>query len=143
MSQPQTLHPPQHRSRVSGRLLLFILLAAPSGWILQELLGWAIASQQCGMRSAQEAAAMVRAGSPWFWLLIAIAFLLALSGTLAAWTAWRATRAEKSGSGHHLAELGEGRTRFLAMCGLITSAGFLLALLFHLVQLVAAPLCGK
>lgn len=139
----QTLHPASHRSRVSGRRLLFILLAAPGAWMLMELLGWAIASRQCGLRAAQWSGELVRGGSWLLYVLIAAAFVLALAATLSAWTAWRATRDEKSGAGQQLAQLGEGRTRFLAMCGLIISSGFFLALLFVLLQLVAAPLCGR
>jgi hypothetical protein len=54
---------------------------------------------------------------------------------------WRKTRHEMSGSAHYLLEVGEGRTRFLAMFGVFTSGGFLIAFIFSAAMLFLIPLC--
>ena len=124
-------------------MMLYALLAAPAGWGLEELIGWAIASRHCGLRSAQLAGDLTRGMMPSFFILTVVAFALALTGSAVAWRAWQRTRGEKRDSGHHAAELGEGRTRFMALWALITSVSFSITLLFHAIPLWVAPLCGK
>jgi hypothetical protein len=40
-----------------------------------------------------------------------------------------------------LIERGEGRTRFLAMCGLMLSIGFFVAITFTSITLLLSPVC--
>jgi hypothetical protein len=46
---------------------------------------------------------------------------------LVSWRNWQISGAEKAGSALHLLEGGDGRTRFMAMVGMISSGLFLLA----------------
>jgi hypothetical protein len=59
-----------------------------------------------------------------------IAVAICVVAGLVAWRNWRRTRAEKEGSGYHLIESGDGRSRFMAMVGMICSGLFLLATAF-------------
>jgi len=54
---------------------------------------------------------------------------------------WRAARREAGGDPQLLIERGEGRTRFLAMCGLLVGCGFVIATLFSSVALLISPVC--
>jgi hypothetical protein len=69
------------------------------------------------------------------------ALAVGLIGFLIACRNWSATRHEQGGSSQHLIERGEGRTRFLAMCGILVAAGFVTATAFTSVTLVFSPIC--
>jgi len=68
--------------------------------------------------------------------------VISIVGVAMSWQAWQRSRDEKPGSANHLAQLGKGRTRFLALTALVSSASFTAGLLFHVVQMWLAPLCG-
>jgi hypothetical protein len=139
-------HPSPARREVGPFRLLFGLLAAPLAWWAEELFSYGVASRLCRMKAAGSGQSLTVADSPWFWILLAGTAVIALAGFLVALGNWRRTRGEQrreqSDGGHHLLELGEGRSRFLSMCGMLTSGGFLIAFLFMLANLVLAPLCG-
>lgn len=136
-------HPAPHRDKVSGGALAFGLLAAPAAWGVNELAQYYLASRLCLMKSSVGAPALSRADHPGFIAIALATFLITLWGVWMAAGCWQRSRNEHLGEGHHLIERGEGRTRFLAMTGLITSAGFAIAFLFMFAQLFMAPLCGK
>lgn len=146
-AQPETPSPRGHaapsRHEVSKRSLWFGILAAPTAWLGVQMLDYGAASYLCGARSAEASAQLVRAIEPWFLWLTGAAFLIALAGCWVSRSNWLRTRKEQSGSGHHLLELGEGRTRFMAMCGLLTSVSFSVAFLFTAAYMVVAPLCAR
>jgi hypothetical protein len=74
-------------------------------------------------------------------LAISVAgIVLAIVGGLVAWRSWRRTREERPGSAHHLLDRGDGRTRFMAMCGILTSVLFLVALVFGTAALSGATM---
>jgi hypothetical protein len=137
----QPSHPAPHRRRVSATMLLIGLLGAPGGWFLLELGGWALASYHCGDTAAPYASGLMRATMPSFLVLTILAFAISLIGTWFAWQSLVMTRDEKSGPADAIAQLGKGRTRFIAMAALIASCAFTVALLFHVIQMWVAPLC--
>jgi hypothetical protein len=124
------------RREVGPFRLLFGLLAAPLAWSADELFSYGIASRLCRMRAAGSGQSLTVADSPWFWLLLAVTAVIALAGFAVALGNWRKTHGEQR-------ESGDGRNRFLSMCGMLTSGGFLIAFLFMLANLVLAPLCGE
>lgn len=54
---------------------------------------------------------------------------------------WRQVKAEKGGGEHGHLTLGEGRTRFLAVGGMLNAGGFAMAILFSLLEPIVIPLC--
>ncbi|MDQ2802823.1 MAG: hypothetical protein M3Y41_09110, partial [Pseudomonadota bacterium] len=59
-----------------------------------------------------------------------------------AWRIWRETRGERPGKTASLLEVGEGRTRFLALVGILMGLGFAIAIVFDTVVLLVVPLCA-
>lgn len=135
-------HPAPHRARVGAVATWFAILAGPLAWSAQLLVNSTIAAHGCYPHD------MPLAGSIWGNArsvmagveIVALAFC-ALAG-LGGWRNWLRTRDEKQGSAHHLLEAGDGRTRFMAMVGLMTSVLFLVAVAFAAFNLAAVPACG-
>jgi hypothetical protein len=137
-------HPAPHRDRVRVLELLGGLAAGPAAWVAQLVVGYGLSSYAC-YPSDQP---YLRAPPPGWRgerpVLLAInlaCLVVALAGLWLAHRNWRATRHEKPGGGHVLLATGEGRTRFLAGCGMLTAAGFALAILFDTAAVLGAPTC--
>ena len=130
-------HPAPHRNKVSLGLLWFGLCGAPLAWIGLEMFSYVLSMGVCTAQSD------AHTGATWGAMLAAsiIAGLIALASIVVAVNNWRKTRHESQGSAHNLLEVGEGRTRFLAMFGLLTSAGFIVAFIFSATTLLVIPLC--
>ena len=62
-------------------------------------------------------------------------------GGYVAFELWKKTWQEKEGDAHRLVQSGEGRTRFLAMCGVLTSVLFGLAVIFDVIGAMVGPAC--
>jgi hypothetical protein len=123
--------------------LWFGIAAAPFAWTLQQIISSTLAGYAC-YPHADPRTSPVWSGLPPVLLAVsAVAFAIALSGGGVAWNAWRQTRSERPGSAHHLMETGDGRTRFMAMCGMLTSSVFVIALAFGTTALYLVPLCGR
>lgn len=130
-------HPAPHRHKVAAGLLWFGLCGAPLAWIGLEMFSYVLSMGVCTSQ------ADAHTGATWTAMLAAsiVAGLIALAAIVVAVNNWRKTRHESQGSAHNLLEVGEGRTRFLAMCGLLTSAGFIVAFIFSATTLLVVPLC--
>ena len=79
---------------------------------------------------------------PMLWSIDMIAIAIGIAAGLVAWRNWHRTRGEAAGSAHTMIEACEGRTRFLALCGLLASGGFVLALGFATIGLLVVPVCA-
>jgi len=66
----------------------------------------------------------------------AVALAACLAGGVVSWTAWRRYAA---GPAH--ASLSQGRDRFLAVWGLLSSLWFFFAVLFNIIVSIAVPPC--
>jgi hypothetical protein len=140
--KPTISHPAPDRGRISRRILWYGLLGAALAFSLDELASYIVAANKCALHTASGVPYMVRGTQPSYLGLAVLTFAIALGGTWAAYKSWRRTRGEHpGGSGQHVAEHGEGRTRFMAMCALMTSVGMVIGLVFMLLQLLSAPLC--
>lgn len=137
-------HPAPHRDRVPLGSLVFGLAAAPFAWGAQLVINYGHASHVCYPGDRPRTAFMTGHGSIWLFLLIVegIALAVALAGAATAYRSWAATDAEAHGDTEDLVEAGRGRTRFLALWGLMTSLGFAVAILFSLTGPLVVPLCG-
>lgn len=142
VAHPDTGHPAPHRSRVSMTALAIGLAGAPLAWSVQIVVGYAIAAYACYPQRMSLAAPIVDGLKGQLALLSLAAILLAAICTLVGYRSWRATRNEQAGDQHALLEQGEGRTRFMAMCALVTSASFTVVLVFTSIVLVLVQPCG-
>ncbi len=134
---------PSRRREIGPFRLAFGLLAAPLAWSADELFSYGAASQLCRMKASGSGQTLTVPDSPWLWGVVVVTLVIAVAGFVVAVGNWRKARDELAGSGRHLLEPGEGHSRFIAMCGVLTSSGFLIAFLFMLANLILAPLCGQ
>lgn len=136
-------HPAPARRRVPGLRVLAGIAGAPLAWVAQMSLSEPLAAQTCYPGTHPLALPML----PSLRLLLAAISIACLLAALAcgaqAWSDWRAVRAEQPPEKPEAAvDTGAGRTRFLALLGLMSSALFAAAILFTaLAALLIAP-CG-
>ena len=141
---PAGAHPAPHRAHVGVLALAFGVAGGPLAWAVHLALNYAIASHACFPGAAPRSQPPSGASGLW-WLLLCndlTAIAVAAAAALVAYRSWRSTRREFAGRGVDLIEVGEGRTSFLALWGLLTGLGFLLAVLFDAVALWVVPLCA-
>jgi hypothetical protein len=69
------------------------------------------------------------------------ALVLAIFGGYVAFDLWKQTKHEKDGDVHQLVHAGEGRTRFLAICGILTDTLFGLAVAVDALGSIVGPPC--
>ena len=131
---PETRPAPDRRN-ASLFSLGFGLAAAPLAWIGQLIVSYPLTSYACFPSPTSRVAPLLTETRPILLFLDVAAVVLAVMGGAIAYRNWRAVREERSG------EIGEGRTRFLAMCGILSSIAFLIATIFTSPAIVLAPLC--
>jgi hypothetical protein len=133
--------PAPHGGRVSTALLLLGIAAGPAAWSLQLLAKYALTAHYCFPGDIPHA--QMPSGLGWVWpLMVAIdgvALLTAAAGAAMSLRHWRITREEAGG---RMFAVAEGRARFLAVWGMLTGSGFILAILIDLIALLLVPLCG-
>jgi hypothetical protein len=134
--------PAPHRHRIRMVAAAFALFAAPIAWATHLLVSYALTASACFPHGTPIHGPLWPALWPVLWGIDVVAIAIGLVAAAIAWRNWRGTRAEAQGSAHTLLEAGEGRTRFLALCGLLASGGFVLALAFASVGLLVVPACA-
>jgi hypothetical protein len=136
-------HPAPHRDRTSLAALFFAITAGPAAWTIQHLVGYGVSSYPCSPANRQ-----LSAPAP-FWTpmrpgliaLTAVCLVLCLIGGWVALRSWRATQGETAGEAPDLLEIGAGRSRWMAICGIMVTVLFAGAILFDGIILVGAPTC--
>jgi hypothetical protein len=109
-------------------MMLFGLFGAAAAWVLQTEIGETLAAQACFPHRSALAAPQ------WSWLMSAldalsiVALLIGVAGVWVAWRGWRTTRTGRPAPASPVSDTSAGRTRFLAMAGLILSLLFLVGL---------------
>ncbi len=138
-------HPAPHRQKVSLSSLLFGFWGAPIAWITQLCANYGLSSTVCypGVRPVVQVPAGWRWITPALFVVDALALLVAVAAAVVAFRAFSITKEEREGDHHHLIEVGEGRSRFLALCGLVTAGGFILVMVFNTLSLILVPLCAR
>jgi len=126
----QPVHPSPHRAKTSLAALLYGLCAAPVAWCTGELVNATLAQEACfpGTEPLQLPTITNLHGLQF--AVMALSLLISASAAWVALQAWRATRFEHDGGPHTLLAIGEGRSRFMALAGILTSVGFGVATLF-------------
>lgn len=117
--------------------MAFGIVGAPLAWNIELLVGVSLSGHACYPRYMPLA---VPLWSGTWGFLLAMSFVALVLGILAgmvSWHSWKRTRDEKPGSAHG----GEGRARFMALCGLLSSGLFLVALVFTILVVFMVPLC--
>ena len=135
-------HPSPHRRRVPRWALWFGLLGAPAAWSLQELVNVSLAGHACYPHDVPLAMPLWPAlGSISIWVE-AVAVVVCIAAGLVGFASWRRTRNEKPGDAHQLLGSGDGRTRFMAMSGVIMSVLFLIGTALATLNLLTVSPCG-
>jgi amino acid transporter len=137
-------HPAPHAERVNLGEMFFGVLGGPLAWYLQLCTGYALASAPCfrdGIRVAAPLPAL-----QWTWPAMIAAMLagvvIALVALGISWRAFRRTRQETAGGSAHLLERGAGRTRFLALWGVLLGSAFAIAAAITAVAFILLPRCA-
>jgi hypothetical protein len=134
-------HPSTLRKSTSIPALIFGLTAAPIAWTSAQLVSFEVAQRACYPKTMPLNVTAIGGVHLVQTALLGAALLISIGGILVAATAWRQTKDEHGGDGHTLLAIGEGRSRFMAFAGILTSAGFLLAILFSAPAVFAVPAC--
>lgn len=125
-------HPSPSKREVPVWRIIAGLALSPSAFLMQVIASYGVAANGCDAGAA-----------PKLWLMAIN--LVALAATIAGMTIaianFRATRDEKEGGQKRLQEVGEGRSRFLAYCGLCASAIFGLAVIVQLTAIFTLSAC--
>jgi hypothetical protein len=135
-------HPAPGRDRINLGTLWFGLVAAPLAWSVQMLASSALVGRDCYPHEIPLATPLWRGLWPVLLGICLVCIAVAISGGVTALRSWQQTRQEHPDSVHGLLTRGEGRTRFMAMSGVLISLLFLLALLFSSGAVFAVSLCG-
>lgn len=120
---------------------LFAVFGAPAAWSLQLVINYALAAEACFPNDTpltQPQPAWDRAALIGFNLA---ALAIAAVAALVAVGLWRRNR-QSLGSNENPMEIARGRSHFLAVCGLLTGFGFIVAILFNTVAAVGVPQCS-
>lgn len=136
-------HPAPARNSVGLLPLWFGLFGAAAAWSVQEIVDYSIAAHTCYPRLYPLDAPTVGRGALWgITIAVSVAMLaVGIAAGLSAVHAWRQTREETGGHSSWALDTGEGRTRFMAMSGLLTSVVFVLGMLVHTATILSVSPC--
>ena len=134
-------HPSPGRHQVSLTALWFGLFAAPAVWSLQLLLLYPVVAHACFPRD-RPLSVPVRSTDPVVLLVSVVALAVAAAAGLIALRSWRTTRAEHHAGEELLLETGEGRSRFMALGGMLLSGLFLFGIVLNGLPFLLLRPCG-
>lgn len=137
----EVAHPAPHRAGTGFWALMFGCCTAPIFWLGQLGLGYWVSAQICYGSDHPTVTA-----APGLLRIALIAFdvtavIAALAGAFVSFVNWRATRDENGDAAHPTAHIAQGRSRFMALWGTMSSLWFLGAILFNTIASLVAPLC--
>jgi len=136
-------HPAPHRDRVALWMAGFGVIGGPLAWFVELCGGYALATAPCFN------AAGTRRLLPefaWTWpallTLLVLCVFVALAAFTVSYRSFARTREESGGDPRHLMEAGSGRTRFLALWGMLLGAGFAVVTALTAVGFALLPRCA-
>jgi len=112
--------------------LWFGLLAAPSAWAAQGLLGWFFGERTCGALTPPSVRLIVL-------LISVVALIVAIAGIVRGWSAWR----RRSDAPNVIATDARDRIEFMAVGGLFVSAIFAIAIVWAGLSSAFLIDCGR
>lgn len=137
-------HPAPHAARVKLHESFFGLWGGPIAWLLQSSAGYVLASEPCfrdGIRTMAPPRAL-----DWTWpAMIGVTTAAIVVALLSLWVSWRAfkrTEREVSGDTRDPMHAGSGRTRFLALWGMLLGGLFAVAAAMTYVAFLTLPRCA-
>jgi hypothetical protein len=148
---PQPAHPAPERVRVGLPALWFGLYGGPLAWSVQTLVNLPIAAHGCFPRLEPLSSPATNASRIAVIVVSIAALCVCVAAAVVAYRSWTRTREEQQGGAgsartrapaNALAETGEGRTRFMALAGLLTSLTFLVVSLVHTASIFLVTPCG-
>ena len=142
MSASVPVHPTPGRHAVSAGALWFGLFGAPAAWSMQLMVNYALTAHGCYPGSEPRATPDFGGLSTLVLVISVAALTVAAAAGGAAWRSWRASRTEHPGDHAYPLETGAGRTRFMALAGLLLSGLFLLGVVMATIPLFFVPPCG-
>lgn len=137
-------HPAPKSDELSSARTTFLLTTGPLAWLAQLAIGYGLLSWPCfplDLRLDAPLPGYEGTRAVALLLLLACAVLAAASG-IVAWRTLRAVMDEKQGDHRHLIHIGHGRTRFVALWGVILGFGFSIATLATLAGFALVPRCA-
>ncbi len=138
------LHPAPQRARVSPVIAAFGVIGGPVAWFIEICGGYSLATAPCYSQAQRGLAPLD--GLSWTWpamiTLLLMCVLVALAAFIVSARTFARTRSEGGGDHRHLMEVGAGRTRFLALWGMLLGAGFAVATALTAVAFVVLPRCA-
>lgn len=131
------------KAGVPGVVRLYVgIVVAPLAWSLHMLVCYALAAHACFPTDI----ALGRPVWPDLRFVVATAtgtaWLMVLIGSTVAWLNWKATASASSAGPDRILQTGDGRPRFMALCGVLVSSVFALALCFTSSGVFLIPDCG-
>lgn len=137
----QTDHPAPHRARASLATLWIGLLLGPAAWFVQLAIDTALLGNACDPANTPHAGG-VASVLPWVLATDVIVLVLTALAAMVAWRNWHRSAGEQPGGGHGLLASGAGRTRFMAMAGLLVCGLIALAQIYSLASHLVLRECG-
>jgi len=138
-------HAAPHRNRVALPLLAFGLFGAAAAWAAQLISNYALMAHFCYPLQTPEASPTFGGVRVLSIVISAVLLVVAVLALLVALRSFKLTRNEagaKDAPDHQeTAEVGEGRTRFLAMAGILVSGIFVYGVLMAAAPLILMPIC--
>jgi hypothetical protein len=144
-------HPAPARGHVPLSALWFGLAGAPAAWSVQTLVNLSLASHSCFPRLTPLASPATSGLRGIAFVVGLVALVVCVAATAVAWRTWWRTREEhQQGTGRGrehepssaLLETGEGRTRFMALAGVLTSVTFLVVSAINTAAIFIVTPCG-
>lgn len=140
-------HPAPHRRGARPLYLLAGLVVAPLAWIVQICTCEALASQACFPTRHPLSEPALTSLLQLIAAVSGVCFAIGSTGIAAAWVSWRASSQESAVDSGGLAQgwvdSTEGRTRFLALVGMLGSSVFMLGLLLTALAAFVVSPCTK
>jgi hypothetical protein len=122
---------------------MFGACGAPIFWLGQMMLGYGVSAVAC---YSSDHPTTIASGTVLRTALIAfdaVAIVAALASGIVSYSCWQAVRDEKEGGQRHAFEVGDGRARFMALWGIMSSLWFFSAIVFSTIASVTVPLCVR
>ncbi|HEY6579262.1 MAG TPA: hypothetical protein VIY09_08055 [Rhizomicrobium sp.] len=130
------------RPRASFIALMFANTAAPIFWLGQLMLGYIVSSLACYGSDHPTTIASGSALRSTLYAFDAVAIAAAIAGGIVSLVCWRAVRDPGTDS-RFAAKVTEGRMRFMAMWGMMSSLWFLGAIVFNTIATATVRLCVR